>query len=289
MARWLIYLKERFPALTYVLLVSGICLSGIAAAGGVLGDSAVLGPFSMGFAGLMLFFAELRLMDELKDYDKDVIAHPDRPLPRELIGRGEARRVVYGLMALLLAWAGFSVAVAGPRAGACFLLVAVWLWLMYREFYVGAALAKRPLLYAVLHQIILLPVAAYPALCAATDPAVLPNVLWLGVTILGAFFAYEVCRKLNPQAHPVLGTYLRVYGPAKTALLVLVTCGVAALGAHHMGLGALLWPFEAILILGLALLWLRPDQYKLVEGLATLSLLFHLWGAAIGRLFGVLL
>ena len=42
----------------------------------------------------MLFFAELRLMDELKDYEKDLIAHPERPLPRGLLSREEVRAAV---------------------------------------------------------------------------------------------------------------------------------------------------------------------------------------------------
>jgi len=32
--------------------------------------------FAISFAGVLLFFGELRLMDELKDHEKDKIAHP---------------------------------------------------------------------------------------------------------------------------------------------------------------------------------------------------------------------
>ena len=78
---WLIYSKERFPLVTYLLLVGGITLSAQ-----LLHSSAIdWKGFGVASVALLLFFAELRLMDELKDYEKDKIAHPGRPLPRGLV------------------------------------------------------------------------------------------------------------------------------------------------------------------------------------------------------------
>ena len=42
----------------------------------------------IGVSLFLIFITELRFMDELKDYEKDKIAHPDRPLPRGLVTKG---------------------------------------------------------------------------------------------------------------------------------------------------------------------------------------------------------
>jgi len=110
--------------------------------------------------------------------------------------------------------------------------------------------------------------------------------LWMGLAVLGSFFSYEVCRKLDPQAHPVLKTYLGVYGRNVTGLVVVIACLLAGLGAWGLGLELLLWPAEGLLVASLVLLFARPKQYKIVEGVATLSLLLHLWAIVIEHFSG---
>lgn len=277
MARWLTYIRERFPPFLYLILVAGMALSGTSLSHG----SFLPLPFAVGFGGLFIFFAELRLMDELKDYDTDIVAHPERPLPRGLLAISEVKRVIAWLLALLVLWAAVSAAVLHLAAGLCFLAVVFWLWLMYREFFVPAWLSERPLLYALSHQIVLLPLAAYPV--ALTNTAFLSAAETYAFTLIsvGAFFSYEVCRKLDPEAEPVLRTYLSVYGRAMTALLVVAATLVAAYGAKELSLNVVLWPLEALLTASLALVWLRPHAYKIIESLAGISLLVHLWSVAI--------
>src|SRR3569833_4369137 len=85
---WLAYIRQRYPLGVYVLLSSGYVLTGWSLTHAPLTALAV----TYGLACFMLFFFTLRLMDELKDYDKDVIAHPERPLPAGLLTREQARR-----------------------------------------------------------------------------------------------------------------------------------------------------------------------------------------------------
>ena len=62
-------------------------------------------------------------MDDVKDYDKDVIVHPDRPLPRGLIAYDEVALVVKITLAILI---GYSVLMAvryGPQVGGFFAFV----------------------------------------------------------------------------------------------------------------------------------------------------------------------
>ena len=98
MARWLRYIIERFPPVTYVILIGGFCLTG-AVAHGTLPRFET--PLAFSFFAITLFFFVLRLMDELKDYEKDLVAHPKRPLPRGLLKTTEVRHLIVTLTALM--------------------------------------------------------------------------------------------------------------------------------------------------------------------------------------------
>jgi 4-hydroxybenzoate polyprenyltransferase len=273
MAAWLTYLKERFPLPVYVPLVGGFCASGALLGGGRL---AAL-PLAVSFIGLMLFFALLRLMDELKDYGKDQIAHPDRPLPRGLLSTAQVEHTIRLGAVAMLAWGLCAAVLTHTSAGDAYLLVTAYLWLMYREFYCGPWLEQRPLLYALTHQLILLPICYFCVLVFQPDLLTDPLPLYFSLCSLGAFLVYEVCRKLDPDAHPVLRTYLSVYGRSGTFIIVLLATLVAGAGAWALDLHRVLLPVEAVLLLSLTVLWLRPAAYKIPEGLAGLSLLVHLW------------
>lgn len=282
MSAWLTYARERFPLPVYLLLSGGFVLSGAYAGGHALQPL----PAALALVALLVFFFELRLMDELKDCDKDVVAHPERPLPRGLLTREAVGRAVARIAWAMLALAALIGVTCGPWAGGLFGLVTAYLWGMYREFYVGAWLSERPLLYALSHQVIIAPIVAFAAACFGADALTEPRTWSLAAASLGGFFAYEVCRKLDPAAHPVLRTYLAVYGPARTGAIVLGACAVAAAGAWGLGAHLVLWPAEALLASSCVLLVTSPARYKVVEALATLSLLLHLWSGVIGHFAG---
>ena len=285
MGAWLTFLKERLPLPSLIVLVAGLAISGSA-----LGDStAVVEPVAafrwvttiIAAAGAFLFFAVLRIMDEYKDYEKDRIAHPHRPLPRGLLAPEQVAGAVNGLAVVMLLL-GAAIGLRNSPAGLCYLLVTGYLWLMYREFYAGPWLANRPLLYAATHQLIVLPLCYFCVL--VRDPAAWrhSHSAYFGFTVLGAFFAYEICRKLDPQAHPLLQTYLSYYGPSKTLVLALCMVAISALGAQRLGFGLILWPLEGILIGLLSLLILAPNRFKIVEHVASLSLALHVWAIPLG-------
>ncbi len=279
-SRWLAYIRERYPVAVYVLLSSGYVLTGWSLTHSTL--SAL--PIVFGVACFMLFFFTLRLMDELKDYDKDVIAHPERPLPSGLLGRDQARRGIVTSMLAMLGLSAFGGLVLAPVCGALYLSISAYLWLMYKEFYFGQRLQQFPMVYAVSHQIIGIPMIYFAT--SLFDIGILdqPLVLAASLLTLGAFFSYEVCRKLDPSAHPVLKTYLSVYGRPRTVLIVLVAELVAAGAAWWIGTPLLFWGVEALVVASFAL---PKERYKITESLATLGLLIHLLGLPILRASGV--
>ncbi len=282
MARWLIFLKERTPIALLLPVVFGVYYS--AQAGTQKAGS--LFAFLGALIGLTGFLVLARLMDEKKDYHKDLVAHPERPLPRGLLTVAEVDVAI-----LRSTWALFGVAAAFAAlgnipAGVGFAVTVGYLWLMYREFYVGEWLGEYPIPYAVSHQLVVWPLYAY--VFALFDPSSLVSKLTLayGLCTMGASMSLEITRKLDPQAHPALKTYLVMYGPAKTFALTLVFVVLAGCGAHLLGLEKLLWPAEALLVLGASTVFWKPSAFKAVEGLSALSVLIHLFGLAIAQWAG---
>lgn len=239
----------------------------------------------LGFITILTFVIELRLMDEYKDYEKDKIANKTRPLPRGLISLDECLQMIYGFLFALFVFAALAFVYFGPTAGICLLIVNVWLYLMYKEFFVGSELANYPLIYAITHQIIIIPLLFF--LTALMNPALIFSSTSIGfaLVLLGSFFTYEVGRKLNPAADKILKTYLVMYGEVKTATILAVLLLIPLYGAYLMHL--FLWELIPTLLLyaHLPLIKIKPDYFKKIEGLIGLFLIYNMIYPAIAHLF----
>lgn len=274
MRRWLQFFSERLP-IPVLLLTSG----GMATTAGVYSGKGVSTKETLTALLLtLLFFAVLRIMDELKDYQKDCIVHPDRPLPRGLISVDQAR-VAVRLLVLALSFGALPLYVWFSTASALLWLATVaYLWLMFKEFYFGHALEQSPILYAITHQVVLLLLMAALVLMHANVPLD-QALIKPGLMVMGCFFTFEICRKLDPASHPMLKTYRLHYGLTKTLIFIVLTNALAAAGvyANHdsEALKLLFWGVEGSVVVGALVFAAR--HHKVVEGLATLSILLHLW------------
>jgi hypothetical protein len=269
-----IYTRERFPIPVYLLLTAGYALSSQAVLlRRIDGLSA-----SLTLAYLLFFFYELRFMDETKDYEKDRVINPTRPIARGLFPVQSARRLVWVLwLALLGVGATFFGAGFDATAILC-TIIAGWLALMYLEFFVGEKLGKHPFTYAVTHQVILIPIAMLGGSWALGREIFQSPEAWaLAGMQTCSFFTYEVCRKLDPKTHLLQRTYLQAHGPWITAFACVILIAGSHLCAHLLGLHAYLLPIQLLILVCLILSAARPERYKLTEGAATLGLLAHLW------------
>lgn len=300
MARWLTYTRERFPLVQHLLLTGGLTASAffLRALPDVdpffhLANSPL--PFLLSLIGLLVFFFQLRLMDELKDFKKDTVANPKRPLPRGLLTRTEVARMIQAIQVFMYMFAIGLIFIGFKFAGMAYALTSFWLFLMFKEFFVGDWLSERPLLYAISHQAVSVPLSAFSVFLFG--PVLLPEwaednvdalsyTLLFGLAIVFGFFVYEVCRKLNPTAHPILGTYFVSFGFLRTGLLLTVL-GALLLGVNAM-LDSRLALSAAVLVLPLLLgYWtvmnssLAAKRYKLLEMLAVFVLLHQLWSVTV--------
>jgi len=251
-----------------------VCL-GIAAA-----PSAFLGSFHpvsfiLGIIFTYSLLVQMRLGDEIKDYPKDITINPNRPLPRGLLKVSEAKKSLQAILTLHLT-SGLLISVAFPLAGIGLILSALYVHLMYKEFYVGTFLAKDPMVYAVSHQIVIYGVYGWVGAFLGIDFIAQPEFLaWLTAN-LGASFAFEISRKLNPSAHALAGTYLHHYGPGITWTAIMSMIILSLASASLGGFFAWTGPFLIMYALSTLLLFLKPDRYKVIEGMGILSATAHL-------------
>ena len=222
-----------------------------------------------------------RLMDECKDYEKDCVVNPGRPLPRGLLKIGEVRSAIHA-MTVCMAVMAFGLAYLQATWAAIMGLTAtLYLLLMEREFFVGERLAKSPLLYAVIHQLLVIPLYLLPVLavprCSDLDPRILCGFI---LANLAGSMAYEVSRKLDPKAPPGRETYLQAYGPRLTGYLLMICGLVSALGGVSMH--TIMWTWPAFLLFFVAIQYWRrrPDLYQLVEASSLLVGISQLWALA---------
>ncbi len=278
MEKWLTFFKERTPLVSYVLITMGPAMAGY-----FLAKEKSLFPMLLSFLGFFLFFLVLRMMDEFKDYEKDVLAHPRRPLPRGLIPLPEFKAgITIGIFALLV-FNVYLVFTGYPYSAIFYAAIIIHLRLMYKEFYVAEWINARPILYAITHQLILVTICLFAlSTYRVHDQTPFDVRDWVyALSVLFSFFSYEVCRKLDPKAHPVLKTYLSIYemkGVIKIvgtlAILHIIALAVLFKTDYHQ----IFFDLPIILLMsGLFALNSGKLKFKKVELLATLNLLIFLY------------
>ncbi|MFZ9519080.1 MAG: AMP-binding protein [Silvanigrellaceae bacterium] len=293
MQRWWIYLRERSPLMVLVLLSAGPLVSGLFLAQ-VHGQCPELprgvclqGQPSLFLAGLSIFSSVLfmvlaRMMDELKDHEKDKQANPGRPLPRGLISPAEMNRGVVLLFFVLLAASAAHLFFSAPLQAMLMGVSAIYLWLMYKEFYIGSFLAAWPLAYALSHQMVGVPLYLYGV--SLFSPAFIQQDLawfYVGINVC-ASISYEFTRKLKSDAHPAARTYRQIYGLNKAAAIALAFqfgSFLLALTTYRNGIPAVL-PLMVVQSLASCMILLqawRDAHHKSSEGVSALAVLAAAW------------
>lgn len=149
--RWGIFIKERFPLLSYLFfIIFYFTANALIALNSVnMGVSFGIKGVMSGVAILFIFF-HLRIFDEIKDYKVDLKARTDRPLARGLITVKEARVVAFVFIFLELI-IGLFIGFPGFVGACCMVLYSL---IMYKEFFISSWLRPRLATYALTHTIV---------------------------------------------------------------------------------------------------------------------------------------
>ncbi len=163
MNRWIVYQRERFPLAGHGPLVaafstSALCFSSLIRDSS---DPPSLPSLLVAFVTSLLFFLQLRIADEFKDFEEDARYRPYRPVPRGLVSLRE------------LAWIGIGAAgiqlvlaiVLQPSLTWLLLIAWTYLALMTREFFAARWLKRHPIVYMTSHMVIMPLVDLYATAC----------------------------------------------------------------------------------------------------------------------------
>ena len=289
-ALW-IYQAERFPVFRTGLLLAvfsaaSLCVS--AHLGGRPLPS--LSTFVAVWAIVLMLFFQMRVCDEIKDYEDDLRFRPERPIQRGLVSLGLIKKLGLACVPLMIA----LTFLLSP--GLLLFLALVWLWLglMTVEFFVPEWLKARPFLYLASHMAIM-PLIDLFITAAEWLPsgAGAPNGLWLFIALSCANgCVIEVGRKVWAPANERTGveTYSSLLGPQKGAYLWLGFAAVAyllLLGVGHVAGALLLIALIGAVVLALVAHFARRFAQTLTsEGQKRIDQMSGLWVFACYSLAG---
>jgi 4-hydroxybenzoate polyprenyltransferase len=278
--RWWVYQRERFPLAAHAPLIAVFSLSAVGYSA-LLRGAHLLPDWQAAFVAFLssfLFFLQLRLADEFKDFEEDSAHRPYRPVPRGLVGLRDLAKVWSGCVVIQVGLALWL----SPRLFWLLLVTWAYLALMTKEFFFRAWLRAHPIIYMGSHMIIVPLIAFYATACdwvSAGDRA--PGRLaWF---LLVSFFngmVIELGRKIrSPQdEEPGVETYSSLWGRPKAVLtwlgVLIATAFLACVAARQIDyvrpIAALL---AALIVISAAvgLAFVRSDEPKRGRWIETMA------------------
>lgn len=229
--RWWIYQQERFPILTNGLLIAAFSFSTVSYSALLRGFLPSIGSVLVANVCTFLFFLQMRIADEFKDFEEDCRYRPYRPVPRGLVSLRELGIVGFACAMIQL---GLTLWL---NPALTLLLVLVWFYMavMSQEFFVRDWLKAHPFTYMWTHMLIMPLIDLYATGCDwLTSGKAPPNGLTL--FLLVSFFngmVIEIGRKIRAPKDEETGveTYSFLWGRRNAVCLWLGAMFLTALCA----------------------------------------------------------
>ncbi len=301
-ARFWTYQAERFPVFGHGVLIAAFSFSAVSFSALLRGQVRWpgAGAILVAFASAFLFFLQLRLADEFKDFEEDARYRPYRPVPRGLVSLREL-----GILGVLTVLIQLGLAL-WLEASLVWLLLLVWsyLALMSAEFFARAWLKARPITYMWTHMLIMPLIDLYATACdwRVAGPGSPPaGLAWFLAVSFFNGVVIELGRKIRaPQdEEPGVETYSFLWGLRKAVLAwlgaLLLTAINAWLAAREIDFAAPVgWLLILLLITAtvIALRFLRTPvtgRANLIETMSGLwTILMYLSVGAIPMLLNVI-
>lgn len=219
-ARLMSYQAQRFPlasqgALIVLFALSCVCFGALARPSSA---PPTVESIAISVIVVFLFFFQLRVSDEHRDYDEDLAARPELPVPSGVITLPELDVFLFGAMAIQLV---LTSALHPPLVA---LLLPPWLWifLVRNDFFAKSVLDARPVLSLAAH-LAFFPLVALFAIGADQLPSVgslTPGLVSFLLLSALAAVSIEFARKSRAKEdeRPGVVTYSSLWGPTRAGM-----------------------------------------------------------------------
>lgn len=233
--RWWQFIVERFEPISSLTMIAVFVIAHLVVLNFPL--LTILGQIPLRvlavFGGVVFFFFKLRLYDEIKDYELDVVINPTRPLPRGLL----LHRHLYLMIGTMIVIELFLFGVWGKAGLFSISLAILYSLFMYKEFFIPKLIRPHLTTYAMTHTIVtvLLGVSIFSSLLGFF-PWQLPIYFWWFVFNNWFMFnIFEFGRKTFAQSEEreQVESYSKVFGRFGAVGLVLLQIA-ASLGCLWM-------------------------------------------------------
>ena len=231
--KYLMYFNERFP-IAGALLYAGTLFYLSYYSANLFFDHFPTNHFNsiIGFVVIFLSLLHLRIFDEHKDYENDKVAHPERMLSKGIITLSDLRNLLY---VVLIIEAGLSIYL-GSQIFIIWIIIILWSYLMYVEFFVPEFLNKHIGLYLISHQLIV-PITFVFGLAQRVHIERFSNQEFCTLIILFiastcSTITYEIARKTwsKEKEHEYADSYTKAWGIKKTIIINQVIALISCFG-----------------------------------------------------------
>jgi len=233
--RWWTYQKERFPLVAYAPLIAAFSFAAVGYSALGRGSVRELGwrQTLAAFMTSLLFFLQLRIADEFKDFEDDLRYRPYRPVQRGLVKLRELAFVGAAcapLQLLLALW-------LSTRLLPLLAIVWAYLLLMTKEFFVPRWLKRHPLLYLLSHMVItplIFLFASASDWVTAGDDRPANGLLWMMAVGYFNGMVVEIGRKVRApeDEEPGVETYSFLWGRRNAVLVWLAAIAATTAFAY---------------------------------------------------------
>tara|TARA_R110000868_G_scaffold61524_1_gene186908 strand:+ start:16128 stop:17051 length:924 start_codon:yes stop_codon:yes gene_type:complete len=226
---WLIFIWERFNPATHFAMIILFC-AGTATLAQVEDTNRIV------YACILatVFFFRLRLFDEIKDYESDIIVNPKRPLPRGLLGVFDIKVV----LVLSIIVEALIVHFLLPQALRCWLIALIWSLFMYKEFFIPNLIRPYLTTYATSHTLVTLPLTLALISGMTNQAQIQQSDTWSALGAWLVFNIFELGRKTyqKSEERKNVESYSLIWGRYGAVALVLIHAVIAAY-AFSMAIG----------------------------------------------------
>ncbi len=250
---WCQFTKERFEPWSHLIMILVFISAHILVVNPVKTIFASSMNEIMLVIGVVAFYFKLRLYDEVKDYELDVVINKTRPLPRGLLTHKDMYR---GMVAcILIELIAFSI--MGLNSLITAIIAIIYSLIMYKEFFIPEKIRPYLTTYALVHTVVtvLLSFAIFSFLTQASLFELIkePSLVSFAFSNWLLFNIFEFGRKTfaSSEERPNVDTYSSLFGRVGAVMLVVSQAAVAhflALTLKGVNQAFLLWGFGILLL-----------------------------------------